>query len=331
MYSCLMTKTEQNKIDIVKNYNTFYLNMEEFEVEHEQYLKSLGKTMSNLHHEVKTYGVKKEIFEDLLTKENGLLIFLTLTAFSMENLLQLITVIRLCDDEQLISSVHRDKWKSTKRNSDSPWSSPTVTSKVKKDEFFRKGIVNLFFEGHKSIFLQNMLPQFMFNCLSAEKLGSILYTNDDVQDTILRYKLRGSRAGKKKNNGEVIIEEILHELNIPYERGALSELVKHSLNSSRNMDYACPSKDNPLVVIESSYETTTSSHQGDKAKAEIGVRELLAKHYPKAIFIGFVDGVGWYVRSKDSRRMINAYDDVFTFHDQQIERFKNFMRGIFHD
>jgi len=38
-----------------------------------------------------------------------------------------------------------------------------------------------------------------------------------------------------------------------------------------------------------------------------------------------VDGIGWYVRKGDLMRMVSAYDDVFTFHKEEIERFKQFI------
>ena len=91
------------------------------------------------------------------------------------------------------------------------------------------------------------------------------------------------------------------------------------------MDFIIPNKQSPQCIIECSYLATTSSGQGDKSKTEIAVSNLIKKYYPKAVFIGFVDGIGWYVRKKDLMRMVSAYDDVFTFHTQEIVRFKRFL------
>lgn len=74
---------------------------------------------------------------------------------------------------------------------------------------------------------------------------------------------------------------------------------------------------------------TTSSGQGDKSKTEINVSTLIKKHYPEAKFIGFVDGIGWYVRKNDLKRMVAAYEDVFTFHKEEILRFEGFLRKEF--
>ncbi|OWY19407.1 hypothetical protein C7N43_01030 [Sphingobacteriales bacterium UPWRP_1] len=80
------------------------------------------------------------------------------------------------------------------------------------------------------------------------------------------------------------------------------------------------------MIIESSFLVTTSSGQGDKSKTEGNIRKLISKYYPKAKFVGFVDGIGWYVRKGDLVRMVAAYDEVFTFHKDEVERFKKYIK-----
>jgi hypothetical protein len=70
------------------------------------------------------------------------------------------------------------------------------------------------------------------------------------------------------------------------------------------------------------------SGQGDKSKTEISIDALLKKHYPKAKFIGFVDGIGWYVRKKDLKRMVAAYEDVFTLHQDELQRFRELVKEV---
>lgn len=144
-------------------------------------------------------------------------------------------------------------------------------------------------------------------------------------DTLIRYKEKGSYSGSKENNSEVVIAELIKSLDLTFETGDLSELVTNAPNTKRTMDFVIPDKQNPRIIIESSYLATTSSGQGDKAKTEIAVGQLLKLHYPTAKFIGFVDGVGWYVRKQDLRRMVTAFDDVFTFHKSELLRFEQFL------
>jgi len=63
----------------------------------------------------------------------------------------------------------------------------------------------------------------------------------------------------------------------------------------------------------------------DKAKTEKIVADYLKKNYPDVLFIGFVDGIGWYVRRGDLKRMVEAYDFVFTFSGDELQRFKDML------
>jgi len=92
------------------------------------------------------------------------------------------------------------------------------------------------------------------------------------------------------------------------------------------MDFIIPNKKNPLIIAESSFLVTTSSGQGDKSKTEISIDSLIKEHYPEASFIGFIDGIGWYVRKGDLRRMVTAYEDVFTFHNDELKRFEQLLK-----
>ena len=103
---------------------------------------------------------------------------------------------------------------------------------------------------------------------------------------------------------------------------ALDKLKEHASIEKRTMDFIIPNQEDPRIIIESSYLATTSSGQGDKSKTEVSVRDLIAEHYPNAHFWGFVDGIGWYVRKTDLERMVEAYEDVFTFKESELKRFK---------
>jgi hypothetical protein len=148
-------------------------------------------------------------------------------------------------------------------------------------------------------------------------------------DTLVRYKEKGSYSGQKDNNSETVIASLLDDLDLTYEKGDLGELIANARDSKRTMDFIIPDKKSPSIIIESSFLVTTSSGQGDKSKTEISIQKLIKKHYPKAKFIGFVDGIGWYVRKEDLKRMVAAYDDVFTFHKDELGRFEEMLQVEF--
>jgi len=314
-------KTVEEKFETVINKNTFYYFNTKFESDYEGYIYSLKQAIIILKNEVREKGLKKDIFIDLLQKKkNGLKILLALTGFSNESLKRLITIIRITDDKELNDLVYKDKWHHHNVEKEiTEWSDKKIELLIKENPFFCHAIVNIFFEGASSPFLSETLPLFELKKLDPAKLNFEL---DSLIDTIVRYKEKGSYSGKPGNNAEAQIIKILDGMNIPYEKGDLSELTQNAINTKRTLDFIIPNKINPIIIIECSYLTTTGSGQGDKSKVEISVNNLLKTHYPMAKFIGFVDGIGWYVRKADLKRMVEAYEDVFTFHRDELIRFQ---------
>lgn len=316
-----MKKSNDEKFLTVIQKNTFYFFNTKFEENYEGYINSLKETLLIVRNKIETEGLKKEIFENLLAeKENGLRALLALTGFSNEYLKRLTTIIRIVDNYELNKLVYKDKWYNEK-NPDNiqEWSDSTILRNIRNNEYFRKGIVNIFFEGASIPFLANTIPLFELKKLSISKLK---FDITELIDTLIRYKEKGSYSGMKGNNPETILAEILEKLDVTYESGDLNELIDKAPDNKRTMDFIIPNKKNPLIIIESSFLATTSSGQGDKSKTEISIDILIKEHYPKAKFIGFVDGIGWYVRKGDLKRMVTAYEDVFTFHSDEVKRFE---------
>jgi hypothetical protein len=291
---------------------------------YEGYLTSVKETLLVLKNRIETQGLNKSHFVDLLAeKEHGLAAILALTGFSNEFFKRLITIIRAVEDPELSTLVLKDRWSAiVPVENISEWGDKTIHRLIRTNEHFRMGVVNIFFEGATNPFLAKTIPLFELKKLGVLKLG---FDTPAMIDTLIRYKEKGSYSGNKENNPEGLISELLDELEITFESGDLNQLVKKAFETKRTMDFIIPSKDNPQVIVESSFLATTSSGQGDKAKTEIAVSKLIKKHYPKAKFIGFIDGVGWYVRKKDSRRMVTAFDDVFTFDKSELARFEKFL------
>lgn len=323
--------TTELKFKRVIEKNTFYLYDRDFEERYEGYISSIKETLLVLRNRIATEGLKKEFFVELIqNKKNGLRALLALTGISNEYLKRLITLIRVIDDEELNKLTLKDKWQeTTEKDSESgisEWGDSKIANLIKNNKYFAEGIVNIFFEGSTVPVLTQALPLFELKKLSVEKLE---FKIESLVDTLIRYKEKGSYSGKRENNPEVLIENILDDLGISYVSGDLERLVGVLDEEKRTMDFIIPDQKDPLIIVESSYVVTTSSGQGDKAKTEINVARLIKKYYPKALFIGFVDGIGWYVRKNDLKRMVGAYDDVFTFHKEELNRFRELMLEIF--
>ena len=301
-----------------------------FEEKYEAHITGLRDTLLVLRNQIQNQGLTKELIENLLLeKTNGLKVLLALTGFSNETFKRLITFIRVIDDEELSKLSYRDQWLGEGELGTSTvteWQDTQIETKIRECANFRKGIVNLFFEGSTIPVISETLPLFELKKLSITKLS---FEVEAMIDTLIRYKEKGSYSGQSQNNAEVVIQKLLDKMEISFEKSVdLNKLKEHAPNQKRTMDFIIPNRENPQIVIEASYLTTTSSGQGDKAKTEVAVSKLITKHYPNAHFWGFVDGIGWYVRKKDLERIVGAFEDVFTLAETELERFKKALTAV---
>jgi len=327
-----MKSAEEKYLNAIKN-NTFYYYDEEFESEYEKHIFSVREAIIYLRNEVANRGCKKEVFEEFLRskRELGLKALLAVTGFSNEGLKRLITVVRIVDDQEISRLVYKNQWAGAETplqeetHDISEWGTGKIEALVRDNEHFRKGLVNIFYDGSGVQFFQRVLPTFEFQKFSLEKLR---FDMNAIMDTLARYKEKGSRSAKKMNNPELLVQKILEQHSIPYDKGDLAELITKAKVTKRTMDFVIPDKKNPRIIAESSFLVTTASGQGDKSKTEVGVSALIRQHYPNATFIGFVDGIGWYVRKQDLKRMVEAYEDVFTYHSDELQRFEKFILDV---
>lgn len=314
----------EEKFNTVISKNTFYFQDETYEQYYEGHISSIAQNIFLLKNKIERGGVKESVlFEHITEVEDGLDAVLTITGFSKESLQRLVTFIRVTDDEILDKLVNKHAWPSEDFGSE--WGLDKIKSLIKENEKFAGGIVNLFFKGSTIPIIKRMLPLFEFKKLDINKFS---FSIESLVDTIIRYKAKGAYKAGKGGNAEVVIEQILKGNKLTFEKGKFK--IPEAGNIPRTMDFIIPNKIKPRIIIECSYSVTTASGMGDKAKTEKAVAEYLKKNYPDVIFVGFVDGIGWYVRRGDLRRMVDAYDFVFTFSKDELERFKNLLRETFH-
>ena len=325
-----MARTNTEKVNTVLTRNTFWFQTPSFEEKSEADITALKETLLVVRNQIQTENLTKKLIDDLiLEKKNGLKALLALTGFSNETFKRLITFIRIVDDKELSKLTCKDHWQEESDSGKSDikeWSDSKIEKKIRECANFRKGIVNLFFEGCTVPVLSETLPLFELKKLGVSKLS---FEAEAMIDTLIRYKEKGSYSGKERNNAEVVIQNLLDDMEISFERSVdLDKLKEHNPNQKRTMDFIIPNRKDPQIVIEASYLTTTSSGQGDKAKTEIAIRKLIEEHYPDAHFWGFVDGIGWYVRKKDLERMVEAFEEVFTLEVIELERFRKSLTTV---
>jgi hypothetical protein len=317
------------KFNTVISKNTFYFYNEEFEEYYEGHISSIAQNIFLLKNKIEREGLKESVLLQHITEvEDGIDAILTITGFSKESLQRLITFIRVVKDDTLYSLVNKDYWPqevSQEKEEFQEWGLDKIKLLIKSNRKFAEGIVNLFFKGSTVPAIKKVLPLFEFKKLDINKYS---FSIESLIDTIIRYKTKGAYKASKGSNPEVVIEKILEKHKLTFEKGKFK--IPEAGNIPRTMDFIIPNKKSPRLIIECSYSVTTASGMGDKAKTEKTVADYLKKNYPSVIFVGFVDGIGWYVRRSDLKRMVNAYDFVFTFHKDELGRFENLLTETFY-
>lgn len=322
MKSKISTPSLDEKFNTVLSKNTFYFYNEEFEEYHEGYISSIAQNIFLLKNKIERDGLKESVLlEHIRNVEDGLDAILTITGFSKESLQRLVTFIRATDDKILSNLVNKDDWPNEEFKTE--WGLDKIKSLIKTNEKFAEGIVNLFFRGPTVPAIKQVLPLFEYKKLDIRKFS---FSVESLVDTIIRYKTKGSYKATREGNPEVVIENILTSHKLTFEKGKFK--IPEARNLPRTMDFIVPNKTSPRLIIECSYSVTTASGMGDKAKTEKTVADYLKKNYPEVLFIGFVDGIGWYVRRGDLRRMVEAYDFVFTFHKEELKKFEQLLTKI---
>ncbi len=316
------------KFNIVLSKNTFYFQNLEYEQYYEGHISSIAQNIFLFKNKIEREGLKESVLlEHIVEVEDGLDAILTVTGFSQESLQRIISFVRAKSDPALSNLVNKDFWpiEESVSNDFSEWHLNKIKKLIKKNRKFAEGIVNLFFRGSTIPIIGRVLPLFEFKKLDINKFS---FSIESLVDTVIRYKTKGAYKAGKEGNPEVVIEGILTENKLTFERGKFR--IPEVGNIPRTMDFIIPNKTSPKVIIECSYSVTTASGMGDKAKTEKTVAGYLKKNYPGVIFAGFVDGIGWYVRRGDLKRMVDAYDFVFTFSRDELEKFENLLKEVFH-
>lgn len=322
-------QSSNDKFNTVISKNTFYFYNEEFEEYYEGQISVIAQNIFLLKNRIEQEGLKESTLVEHITEvEDGLDAILTITGFSKESLQRLITFIRVVNDRTLHSLVNKDYWPRENSQEDDfqEWNLDKIKSIIKGNRKFAEGVVNLFFKGSTIPIIKRVLPLFEFKKLDINKYS---FSIESLVDTIIRYKTKGAYKASKGGNPEVVIENILTSHKLTFEKGKFR--IPEAGNIPRTMDFIIPDKTSPRLIIECSYSVTTASGMGDKAKTEKTVAEYLKMNYPDVIFAGFVDGIGWYVRRGDLKRMVDAYDFVFTFHSDELRRFENLLENLFYE
>lgn len=206
--------------------------------------------------------------------------------------------------------------------------------------------VDLLLFGHSSDELASILNGDIvtlkrFNLENYENLKE-LFSNKTIVRRLLEDTYKSRMGNKKGYSAETsILANIVDKYKIPHDAGEVPLLEKYFIRQSsdddaksRNprIDLIIPSKDNPKILIESTYQLTTASGQTKKIDANDSLYKAI-KEYEKdtgneIVFINFIDGAGWKSRGfADVSRLVSSCDYAINYNN--LAHFEDILKYYF--
>lgn len=191
------------------------------------------------------------------------------------------------------------------------WNADVVYRKLQTEVEFARSVASIILEGRDNEFLQRHVSSFYLDQLALPSNWEQIIRDPLLGEKIIRKKLFGEYIDSKGDAIEHIIRQKLDEITskygVPHDKGQVQLIGKE-------VDHVIPSKDDPIIMIMTSYMETTSSSQTVKANEQ---RELFLKVHAhnirygkKYVFVNFIDGAGWLARRSDLRKMHAGCDYV---------------------
>lgn len=191
------------------------------------------------------------------------------------------------------------------------WGIGAIQRKIRSETGFAEQIAQLFLDGRNSALLRENAAAFYLDQLSLPNHWDEIIQDENLIENVIRRKLTGEYTDRKGDAIEGIIraylDDIREKYGVPYDKGQVTLVDKE-------VDHVIPSRDDPYVMIMTSYMETTSSSQTARANEQSemygAVQKENRRYGTQRIFVNFVDGGGWLARRSDLRKLYDGCDYI---------------------
>ncbi len=191
------------------------------------------------------------------------------------------------------------------------WRMDRITREILNDHPFAGEVFQLLLAGKDDPSLAGRIPEWLLQKLDGQRLASI---GEGGVDALIRTGLKGSYDAGKGSSVVAVVEEVLDstgvshhvaELTVPGVGRQFDALVPHENDAA--------STDDIHILIEVGVFATTARELSEKGLVEELLYQQIKEHYPEAVVVRVLDGVGWIARGGSAlSNVINASDYVFT-------------------
>ena len=191
------------------------------------------------------------------------------------------------------------------------WGINAVHRKIATDDEFVMQLASLFLEGQQNSFVASQIARFYLNQIRLPSNWRQIVLDRQILTGFAYRKLTGEYNDAKGDAIENIIRSTLDEITLRY---GLSHTKGQVRLVGKEVDHVLPSRDEPFVMIMTTYMETTSSSQTARANEQremyLAIQNDNMRHGSKRVLVNFVDGSGWLARRPDLRKLIDSCDYI---------------------
>ncbi|MEK5197272.1 DpnII family type II restriction endonuclease [Bacillus sp. FSL M7-0884] len=262
----------------------------------EEFNKLIDKKVEDLYKSISGINTKEGLMLYISTYEDSLMDILSLIGLSSEKFKRIVTMIRIWDKAEVKTE----------------WDLRKIRREIIQNKEFAEKICLLLLDGKNNETYKRYIPR---NYLDYLTLDQNVMKQIEDKDRLKRL-IKARQDGKYNNDvGDRVeftimkkLEEIKEKYGVGYEREQVVNWIE------RNMDFVIPNKEDPYVIIESSYQITTGSGMTTKSRDEVVTSQTIRMHNIKnnknIAFVNLLDGAGWIGRQSDMIKIHNCSDYV---------------------
>ncbi|MCP8970928.1 DpnII family type II restriction endonuclease [Ectobacillus ponti] len=273
----------------------------------EEYEQSIEREVQNkvdvLYNELQSIDTKEGLRKYIVEHKDSLDNLTSLMEISTERFKRMVSMIR--KERGFVFSTE--------------WGLGKIRTAMMESPAMMESILNLIWAGRDDEKLKTKIPYFYLDNMAIDKTTLKKLTD---KNSIRLFVKRGLEGKYSNNIGDLILKQIEENIRVV--------CAKHGLGYQKDVripildraaSFVLESPQDPKIIIDVSYNVTTSSSQGSKKEAVRKTVEVLNDQYKlgnKIIYVNFLDGAGWIGRQADMREIHRCSDYVLNFNNLNL-------------
>lgn len=233
--------------------------------------------------------------------KDGLMEYISTDKDALGNILSLMEISEE-KFKRIISMIRRER----RYTFSTEWSLDKTRSMLLDNSSLMNDVCELLLNGANSERFKRKIPDFYRDSF---KIGDSTMARLRDRNELIR--LAKSRVDVKYNNGVagVVCRKVEDAVRLTCDLEGLTYVKNKTIESlGKSFYFIIPDNKNPRVIIDCSYNITTSSTQSKYAEKIRDTRKMIREHGRRIVIVNVLEGAGWVGRQSDYRTIYDNSD-----------------------